>query len=635
MIKHFIKYKPVSFERVQIEDTFWAPRIKANRDHTIPVIYRHCKETGRIDALKLNWKPQNGPKPHVFWDSDVAKWLESASYSLTTHPDLQLSKLVDEVVDIIVSAQQSDGYINSYFTVVEPQKRWTDLRDSHELYCAGHLIEAAIAHYRATGSRKLLDAVCKYADYIDKVFGTKPGQKRGYPGHPEIELALIKLYRTTGNYKYLKLAYYFVKERGRRPNYFDQEQINRNGTPSYFEQYFQEPGRHYTHEYNQSHKPVLKQDRVVGHAVRAMYLYSAMTDLAIEWGDNSLLKTCQRLWNHLNEKLLYLTGGIGSSDRNEGFTSDYDLPNETAYCETCASIGLVFWNHRLLHADYSGQYADMMERALYNRVASSVSLDGRRFFYDSPMVSLGEYHRKDWFDVSCCPANVSRLLASLGEYIYSESQTDVMVHLYIQSKVKLHLGGQNVVFYQKTDYPWDGHISIKVDPEKKALFGINVRIPGWCRKAALYINSKNVPVKNNRGYVRLNREWKAGDTIELDLDMPVELVYVHPQIKYNRNRVAIQRGPIVYCLEETDNYKDLDALLLPQNAELESVCQSNLLGGVTTIKGSAQMLDISSFKSQLYQNSSVIKKPVKIKAIPYCTWDNRDPGEMIIWIRQA
>src|SRR5579875_129950 len=390
---------PVSWKNVSIDDAFWSPRLRANREHTLPHIYRMSQETGRIDALRLNWKPGEVPVPHVFWDSDIAKWLEAASYSLGTHPDPILEEQVDEVVGLLAAAQQPDGYLNSHFIAVEPAKRWTNLRDLHELYCAGHLIEAAVAHFQATGKRNLLDILIRYADHIDSVFGPEPGKKCGYPGHEEIELALVKLYRVTGEQRYLRLSQYFVEERGREPHYYDEEARLRGEDPATYW-----AG---TYEYNQSHLPVREQREVTGHAVRAMYLYSAMTDLARELGDDSLLAACERLWQHLCTRRTYITGGIGSSPYNEGFTTDYDLPNETAYAETCAAIGLVFFAHRMLQIGADSQYGDMMEHVLYNGAISGLSLRGDRFFYEnrltcfhnSPLGRTGTRHRWAWYNV--------------------------------------------------------------------------------------------------------------------------------------------------------------------------------------------------------------------------------------------
>ncbi len=530
-------WTPVSWKAVTIDDPFWTPHIRVNREHTLPSIYRFCQETGRIGALRLDWKPGMEPVPHIFWDSDVAKWLEAASYSLATHPDPALEAQVDEVIRLIVAAQQPDGYLNTYFTVVEPEKRWTNLRDWHELYCAGHLIEAAVAHFQATGKRVLLDALCRYADYIDTVFGIAPGKKRGYPGHEEIELALVKLYRVTGEKRYLHLSQYFIDERGRQPHYFDREARLRGEDPAAFQ--------HKIYEYNQSHLPVREQREVVGHAVRAMYLYSAMADLARELHDQSLFDADQRLWNHLCTTRLYITGGLGPSRHNEGFTADYDLPNETAYAETCAAIGLVFWNHRMLQLDCEARYADVLERALYNCVLSGVSLDGQKFFYENPLASLGTHHRQEWFWVACCPPNIARLLASLGQYIYAVNDKDLVVHLYIQSTAQMTVGGREVTVRQETTYPWNGTINLRLGMDEPSMFGLRLRIPGWCQNAQLKVNGDVFDIASHleQGYVRVERVWQADDRVELELAMPVERMYAHPTVPSS----TAWKGPIIKC----------------------------------------------------------------------------------------
>ncbi len=623
---------PVPFTAVVIDDGFWAPRQRVNRERTIPFEYRQCKETGRIDAFRLDWRPGQEPVPHIFWDSDVAKWIEAASYSLATHDDPALDALLDEVIALIAAAQQPDGYLNVHFTVVEPGKRWTNLRDAHELYCAGHLIEAAVAHFQATGKRTLLDVLCRYADHIAETFGRGPGQKRGYPGHPEIELALVKLYRCTGERRYLALAQYFVDERGQSPHYFDQERLARGETISIFGPAF---SRMYTHEYNQSHKPVREQDRPVGHAVRAMYLYSAMADLAGELGDAGLRAAGERLWQHLVERLMYVTGGIGTSRQNEGFTADYDLPNATAYCETCAAIGLVFWAHRLLQLDCDRRYADVMERALYNGVISGVSLEGERFFYVNPLASNGSHRRQAWFDCACCPPNLARLLASLGQYVYSQGDDEAVVHLYVQGEARLRLAGQSVTLRQETRYPWDGQVRLTVRLEEPARFTLKLRVPGWCREATLAIGGKAVPMELERGYARISREWRDGDAVTLDLAMPIERVYAHPRVSADAGRVALQRGPIVYCLEQVDNGPDLEAIALPRDARLEATFEPELLGGVVTISGFGLRRVVEDFAGQLYRSAPARVMPVPIKAIPYCVWENRAPGEMAVWLTEG
>jgi DUF1680 family protein len=621
-------WTPVPWKAVNIDDSFWAPHLHFNREQTLPRIYQMCKETGRIDALRLSWKPGMEAAPHIFWDSDVAKWLEAASYSLATHPDPTLEERVDEVIRLLVAAQQPDGYLNSHFTVVEPEKRWTNLRDWHELYCAGHLIEAAVAHFQATGKRVLLDVMCRYADYIDSVFGSAPGKKRGYPGHEEIELALVKLYQVTGEKRYLQLSEYFVNERGRQPHYYDREARLRGEDPAAFWAK--------SYEYNQAHLPVREQHEVVGHAVRAMYLYSAMADLARELGDQSLFDADQRLWDHLCTKRLYITGGLGTSERNEGFTTDYDLPNETAYTETCASIGFVFWNCRMLQLDCNARYADMLERALYNGVLNGVSLDGERFFYENPLVSLGTHHRQHWFECACCPPNIARLLASLGQFIYATSETDLAVHLYLSSSAQMTIGGHRLTVRQETTYPWTGTISLRLGMDEPSTFGVRLRLPGWCRHAQLSVNGEafDIAAHLEEGYVRVEREWKADDRVELELAMPVVRMYAHPNVHQDAGCVALQRGPLVYCLEEADNNLPLHLIAVPKSTELASHFEPDMLGGVTVVNGNVLLEENADWTGTLYRSWPALLHASAITAIPYYAWDNRQSGEMLVWLRE-
>lgn len=626
------QYVPVPHTKVTIEDAFWAPRLRVNRERTIPHIYRQCQETGRIDAFRPGWNP--GPEikkqgiPVLFWDSDTAKWIEAASYSLATHPDHELDALLDGVIELIAQAQQPDGYLNTWFTAVEPHKRWTNLRDWHELYNAGHMIEAAVAHYHATGKRSLLDVVCRYADYIASVFGRGQNQKPGYPGHPEIELALVKLYHATGEQRYLDLSRYFVDERGRQPHYYDQEARERGEDPAAFWAK--------SYKYNQSHLPVYEQQEVVGHAVRAVYLYSAMVDLAAEDGNTSLFEVCQRLWRHLTTKRMYVMGGIGTSKQNEGFTSDYDLPNESAYAETCAAIGLIFWAQRMLQLDLDRRYADILELALYNAVISGVSLDGEAFFYDNPLASDGGHHRQPWFTCPCCPPNLARLLASLGQYVYAQSDIDAVVHLYVQGSGQFDLGGQTVTLEQATNYPWDGAVVLRVKLDQPATFGVRLRIPGWCAAPRLAVNGELVDVASvEHGYVRIEREWQDGDEVTLDLPMPVERVYAHPAVAADAGHVALQRGPIVYCLEQADNAVPLHYIVLPETTELNHQFEPALLNGVVAITGSAAAVDDSDWEDTLYRTAAPTTRQYGITAIPYYAWDHREPGAMRVWIRSG
>ncbi|MGH7594913.1 MAG: glycoside hydrolase family 127 protein [bacterium] len=622
------KLTPMSLHQVQINDGFWAPKLKTNREVTIPAIYQRCQETGRIDAWKLDWKPGMPNEPHVFWDSDVAKWMEAAAYSLATHPEPQLKTRLDEAIDMIAQAQQPDGYLNTHFTVVQPQKRFTNLRDWHELYCAGHLIEAAVAHFHATGKRKFLDILCRYADLLESVFGTQPGQKRGYDGHEEIELALVKLYHATGERRYLQLAKYFVDERGRQPHYFDLEARARGEDPaSYWAK---------THEYTQSHIPVREQIVPGGHAVRGMYLYSAMADLAAEYNDPELLAACRSIWRHLVAKRMYVTGGIGSSRANEGYTSDYDLPNETAYAETCAAIGLILCTHRLLQIEPDGVYADVLERALYNGALSGVSLQGDRFFYENPLESRGNHHRWAWHECSCCPPNIARLLASLGQYIYSRRENELYVHLYVGGSAVFDFGEKKIRLRQETDYPWDGKIRLPIELDKPTEFTLCLRIPGWCRTPEISINGEKVSMAFvlQKGYAKLQRLWQSGDSIQIDLPMRIERVQAHPNVRANCGRVALQRGPLVYCLEEIDNGQNLNDLVLPREENLDVQFEKNLLGGIAVITGKAKRRALDEWENALYKAGASQMEDQDLKAIPYFAWDNREAGEMLVWIRE-
>lgn len=622
------KLSSVPLGQVQFTDNFWAPKLETNREVTIPTVYKRCEETGRIAALKLGWKPGMPNEPHIFWDSDVAKWLESAAYCLTTHSDEKLEKKVDDLIDLIANAQHADGYLNTHFTVVKPKMRWKNLRDWHELYCAGHLMEAAVAYFDATGKRKFLDVVCKYADYIDTVFGIEPGRKRGYPGHQEIELALVKLYHATGNDRYLKLAKYFVDERGRQPHYFDIEATARGDDPkAYWAK---------THAYTQSDIPVREQSIPTGHAVRGMYLYAAMADLAVEYNDHDLLAACKRIFEHVISKRMYITGGIGSSKTNEGYTEDYDLPNEVAYSETCAAIGLIFFADRMLQIEPHGKYADVIERALYNNVLAGVSLTGDRFFYENPLASRGNHLRWQWHHCSCCPPNLTRLLASLGKYFYSQSGDEIYVHLYAANSIEYKLADQTVRLTQNTNYPWDGNIEFKVELDRPANFTLALRIPGWCKDAVCRLNGKKEDIfaKMQDGYVKLQRNWQNGDRVELNLQMPIERVRAHPAIRQNCGRIALQRGPIVYCLEEVDNGNYLQDVEVLQNGDLKAEFEKNLLSGVVAIHGRARRQPQASWSNHLYRTDEKELEYFDFKAIPYFAWANREPGEMVVWVRE-
>jgi DUF1680 family protein len=577
----------------------------------------------------------------VFQDSDVYKWLEAAAYILAKEDHPELEKTADQVIDLIAAAQQPDGYLNTYFTVAEPEGRWRNLREEHELYCAGHLIEAAVAYYEATGKGKVLDVACRFADYISQIFGTEQGQKRGYPGHEGLELALVKLYRVTDNRKYLELSKYFVDERGRQPHYFEQEAIARG------DRHVTTHGGRWDSRYNQSHLPVREQKEAVGHAVRAMYLYAALADLARYTRDESLHKICEALWEDVVNRKMYITGGIGSSSYGEAFTIPYDLPNDTSYTETCAAIGLVFWASRMLNLDPNGAYADVMETALYNGVLSGMALDGKSFFYVNPLEvwPAAAEHRYDqrhvkttrqgWFRCACCPPNLARLLASLEQYIFSYHEDSIYLHLYMSSVLNIAGEADGISIEVATGYPWDGQVELTVDVAQPREFTLALRIPGWCQTPSATVNGEQLELAAimDRGYAKVNRLWQSGDKITLDFPMPVIRLAAHPQVRENAGRVALQRGPLVYCLEEADNGPVLTDIVLPLEPEFQTTFDPELLGGVVTIE--AEAYRSADDDQRLYRPFSAALRKVRIKAIPYYAWNNRGVGEMLVWIRQG
>ncbi len=631
------RMKAVPFTSVKIESPFWVRRQEVNRTATLPTEYKICKDTGRIDAFRLQWKPGQPNEPHIFWDSDVAKWIEAASYTLATHPDASLERQLDEVVQLVAAAVQDDGYLNSHYTAVEPARRWTNLRDCHELYCAGHLIEAAVAHYHATGKRTLLNALCRYADHIDRTFGRQDGQKRGYCGHPEIELALVRLHAATGEERYFKLAKYFIDERGSGGGeYFNQEARARGEDP-----------KHYwarTYSYCQADRPIREQTQAAGHAVRAFYLYSGAADVAAVTGDAELLDACRRVWRDVTRNKMYITGGIGPSAANEGFTRLHDLPNYSAYAETCAAIALVYFAHRMLQVEADGEYADVIERCLYNGTINGVSLDGRRFFYANALGCVPNdetkdhqaHHRQEWFSCACCPPNLARMIASVGEYVYAAGDHSLYVHQYIAGSGTAQVGGSAVTLRQETRYPWDGRIDLTLSLAGKARFDLMLRIPAWCRSHKLSVNGKRVSRPVRKGYVRLSRAWADGDRVSLDLEMRVERVAAHPFVLDDGGRVALQRGPLVYCLEGCDHKVDLRTVVLPDRSRLTARWDARRLGGVVVIEGDAQAVPLADWRDRLYQFIDAPRaKRVRLKAVPFCLWDNRRRGDMAVFLPRA
>jgi len=650
------RLQPVPWTQVTIDDAFWAAWQETNRKVTLPIEYQRCQETGRLAAIKQDWVEGMPNQPHYFWDSDVAKWIEAAGYSLATHPDPELQARTDAVIDGFEAAQQPDGYLNTYYTVIEPENRWTNLMIKHELYCAGHLMEAAVAYYQGTGKRKLLDVMCRYADYIGTVFGTGEGQMRGYPGHQEIELGLVKLYEATGEQRYLDLAKYFVDERGQKPFYFDIESKKRGEAIQYGSSELRRWVRNShawpePHAYFQAHRPLSEQDTAEGHAVRAMYIYCGMADVAAYTGDDALTQACYRLWENVTTKRMYVTGGIGSSSTGERFTVDYDLPSDTAYAETCAAIGLVFWAQRMLQLTQDAQYADILERALYNGAISGIQQTGDLFFYANPLEVIPERYeyrpelfrgdvikpiRQPWFNCSCCPTNITRLIASVGNYCYSSDETALYVHLYVGGKVKADVAGGQASLNVKTQYPWDGEVTLTVDSAPGKAFTLALRVPDWCPGATLSVNGEAVSTDLlDKGYVKVTRQWAAGDTVVLDLPMPVLRLQAHPEVRNLRGKVALQRGPLVYCLEEIDNGGNLQDVSLLPDADISAAYDPELLGGVVLLTAEGRRSDADGWQGALYSAQTETTHAVPLKAVPYCLWCNREPGEMTVWIREA
>ena len=637
---------PVPSRQVSIMGGFWAERQSVNRRVTIPAIYRKLRETGRLASWSLQKSALDPtvspPGVRVFWDSDSAKWLEAAANSLEAHPEPDLQAQADALIDDIAGAQAEDGYLNTYFPIHDPAGKWTNLRDWHEMYNAGHMIEAAVAYAQATGKRKLLHVMMRCADHIATTFGRERGKRRGYGGHPEIELALVKLYRQTGEKRFLDLASYFIDERGQSPHYYDQEARERGDRP---EDYIRQ-----TYRYCQAHAPMRQQTEANGHAVRACYLYAGLADVALETGDRDLRELSIRLWDDLTTRQMYLHGGVGPSHHNEGFTFAYDFPTETAYCETCAAIALAFWAQRMFHLDADARYIDIMERAIYNSALSGLSQAGDAFFYANPLAAYpgvnpqgrwdgtmqnGHHRRQPWFDCPCCPPNISRLIAGIGAYAYSQSRQRIVAHLYQDNSASFEIGGAALQLRQMTDYPWQGEIRFIISAREPVQFELALRIPAWGRDFQLSVNGVEQEPTVERGYVLLSRRWSDGDVVDLSLSMPVERVLPHPRIRQAAGQIALQRGPLVYCLEEADNGARLANVVIPEAADLRAEFDSELFGGVMVIRGGAERWEAET-GAALYQQRSRAgyrRRDLRFMAIPYYLWANRAPGEMRVWLR--
>jgi DUF1680 family protein len=636
--RHDYPVQPVPFTAVHLADVFWAPRIETNRQVSIPFAFQQCELSGRVDnferaAKALRGEPLSNTKPpgYPFDDTDLYKVIEGASYVLSVRPDPKLSTYVDGMIAKIAAAQEPDGYLYTTRTI-NPQnphrwagkERWELERDdSHELYNLGHLYEAAVAHYQATGKRTLLDIAIKSANLLVVTFG--PGRKSIWPGHQITEMGLTKLYRVTGDERYLSLAKFMLDERGPAAG----GRTNPRGLT-----------------YNQAQQRVVEQTEAVGHAVRATYMYSGMADVAAMTGDESYVRAVDAIWNDVVSKKLYITGGIGSRGSGEAFGGPYELPNMTAYNETCAAVGNDFWNHRLflLHAD--ARYIDVMERTLYNGLISGVSLDGKSFFYPNPLESIGQHERSPWFGVACCPGNITRFLASVPGYVYAQQGSTLYVNLFAGSTADITLGAGRVGVEQQTRYPWDGAVKIIVTPDRARELAIKVRIPGWARnetvpgdlyrfldtptdRATLKVNGTPADMTLDKGYVTLNRRWQPGDVIDLNLPMPVRRVAAHDRVEADRGRVALERGPIVFAAEWPDNANGrVRNLVLPDDAALSSQFRADLLNGVQIVTAKALGLAMDA-------QGKAVRREQTLVAIPYSTWAHRGRGEMAVWIART
>jgi DUF1680 family protein len=595
----------------------WSRRQAVNREVSLPHGYRTLEQVGNFHNLRLAAGLIEGQYRGLrFMDSDVYKWLEALAWQLACTPDAELQHMANETIDLIAAAQAPDGYLNTHYQVAKPGQRWTDLTDGHELYCAGHLIQAAVAHHRATGETKLLDVACRFADAIGSVFG--PDKRPGTPGHPEIETALVELYRETGEQRYLDLSGFFLDQRGRS---------------------ILGPGGAGSSAYYQDHVPVREATTVAGHAVRQLYLTAGVSDVYLETGEQALLDALTRQWRDMTLFKLYITGGVGSRHEGESFGEPYELPNDRCYCETCAAIASIMWNWRMLLATGESRFADLIERTLYNGFLSGVSLDGRAFFYVNPLLSRGEIERTGWYHCACCPPNVMRLIASLGHYFATADATGLQIHQYGAATIDAELEpGRRVALQMETDYPWQGKMKLTIQHTEDLPWRLDLRLPGWCEGPSLHVNGRQVTVLAGEGTATIERAWREGDVVTLDLPMVPRLIEPHPRSDATRGCLAIERGPLVYCLEACDQAPSVDVLdvQIDAAAPLQATWRDDLLGGVTVVEAAGYALDVTPWQDRLYRPASDSDEPsrhaVRLTAVPYHVWANREPGAMRVWI---
>ncbi len=624
---HGYPYSPVPFTSVKVTDSFWGQRLKASREVTIPLAFSKCEESGRYENFVKAAHPSENYKVEglPFDDTDVYKTIEGASYLLQTYPDKKLKSYIDSVLTIVAAAQEPDGYLYTSRTMNPKRphdwsgsRRWEKVEDlSHEFYNLGHMVEGAIAHYQATGKRNFLDIAIRYADCVCREIGPGEGQQVLVPGHQIAEMALAKLYIVTGDQKYLDEAKFFLDQRGHTSR---------------------------RDAYSQAHKPVVEQDEAVGHAVRATYMYAGMADVAALTGDTAYIHAIDRIWDNIVSKKYYITGGIGATANGEAFGANYELPNMSAYCETCAAIGNVYVNYRLFLLHGESKYYDVLERSLYNGLISGVSLDGGGFFYPNPLESRGQHQRQPWFGCACCPSNICRFIPSLPGYVYAVKDKDVYVNLFMSNEANLEVGKKSVVLEQQTRYPWDGDVAVSVKKNKAGEFAMKIRIPGWVRgqvvPSDLYrysdgkrlgysvkVNGQPVESELQDGYFTIERRWKKGDKVEVHFDMEPRVVKAHAKVEADRGRVAVERGPLVYCAEWPDNDFDIMSVLVNRRPQFETVEKPDLLCGLTEIKTGAQVLGYDA-------EGRLTASDVELTLIPYYAWAHRGSGNMMVWLPQ-
>nr|WP_132313872.1 beta-L-arabinofuranosidase domain-containing protein [Martelella mediterranea] len=631
--KHLSRFRPVDHAAVAFDGGFWKSWKDTVRTVTIPTQHKRLEEEGFLEVLDFEKPPgplarpiqPSGLSMQHFFDSDFGKWIEAASYTLKQNPDGKLETQIDAIVEKLEQGQMEDGYLHSWFIRREPENRWTNLRDLHEMYSMGHLLEGAIAYFEATGKRRFLDVMIRAMDHIAATFGREGGKLRGYGAHAEIELALVKLYRVTGEDRFLKLGTYLVEERGQQPSYYDEEARKRGEDPADYV--------YKTYAYSQAHAPVREQPDVAGHAVRAMYFYCAVADLAYENDDPTLKAVCDRFFDDLTGDKLYVTGGIGPSAENEGFTRPFDLPNESAYAETCAAVSLGFWSHRMAQIDLDARYTDQLETVLFNGALSGISRDGEHYFYENVLESHGQNRRWKWHYCPCCPTNIARFITSLGQYFYTVKDDAVAVHLYGENAADLNVGETFLRLKQSTAYPWEGDIAISLGLEAPSEFTLFLRVPGWCEGAEISVNGAPVDLDTvvSKGYAALKRHWQDGDSIRIHLPMPVERLYAHPAVSANAGRVSLKRGPVVYCVEEADIGIEPQLLRLPRDVALEPRFDGEFLGGAVLLEANARAAEMSG---PIYRKKAAKTAEKAITAIPYHLWANREAGGMQVWLAE-